>query len=98
MIAAFYHLYLARIKKVANAHGYAMTLHGSMSRDCDICLIPWTEEAEARGVVIGAIANELGISLLPDDPGVKPHGRLAWTLTLSGECFFDVSVMPKKYG
>ncbi|GAF99141.1 unnamed protein product, partial [marine sediment metagenome] len=91
--APFYCLYLERIKKVANDHGYAMTLHGSMNRDCDICLVPWTNDASNGIQVMEGLCDELGVDIADGDPELKPHGRKSYTLALMGTYFFDVSVL-----
>jgi len=93
-IAPLYCLYLEGIKEVANSHGYAMTLHGSMSTDCDICLVPWTDEVSNGIQVIEAICDEWNIKPFDQDPSLMPHGRRAWTLVMCGEYYFDISVMP----
>ena len=36
---------LPKMREAARKLGYAVTTHGSMSRDFDIVVIPWTEDA-----------------------------------------------------
>ena len=40
-----YSVLYARMASIAATLGYALTLHGSMIRDCDMVAVPWTEEA-----------------------------------------------------
>jgi len=94
--APFYTCFIPAMREIAMAHGYALTLHGSMNRDCDMVLVPWTEEAKEPDKMIDELRERLG-AIIPDgDPQCKPHGRRAWTLAMGGEMFFDVSVMPRR--
>jgi hypothetical protein len=43
--ATLYATLMPRLIPVARRHGYALAVHGSMSRDCDLVAIPWTAEA-----------------------------------------------------
>jgi hypothetical protein len=52
--------------KIARRHGYALALHGSMTRDFDLIAIPWTEEASEPEPMIEEIMGLLGACLYPD--------------------------------
>ena len=82
---------------VAWQHGYAMTLHGSLTRDLDLVMIPWTEQASVHSPehVVAYIAQITGTEI-KHPPGDKPHGRRAWSLFLPGfneVRWVDLSVM-----
>ncbi|MEO8481083.1 MAG: hypothetical protein ABI634_02665 [Acidobacteriota bacterium] len=47
------------LKAVANAHGYALAVHGSLTRDIDLVLVPWTVEAVAQDTVARACIAEI---------------------------------------
>jgi len=41
--AAFYAVVYPTLRDVAKLHGYALAIHGTMTRDFDLVAIPWTE-------------------------------------------------------
>ncbi len=88
---------------IEEAHklGYAVGLHGSLQRDLDVIAVPWTEEAASAEELVEAISERLGcfVGTSVDGrqgPTEKPHGRLAWSLMLSGHAYIDLSVMPRR--
>lgn len=90
---------------IAWSEGYALTMHGSFTRDLDLLAVPWTEKAtEPEHLVSRIVSNLDDLDLLVKDPKAKsqatqkPHGRLAWTLTFKAfgdPRFVDLSVMPR---
>lgn len=77
-------------------HGYALAVHGSLARDFDLIAIPWTDCAEEPDEVIASIANASMASRVVGVPENKPHGRIAYTLSVGfGECACDLSFMPR---
>lgn len=89
------------IWKLAREKGYAVGLHGSMKRDCDLIAAPWTEAADSAEALIAHLCEGLGAFTLPVVGGgvvcQKPHGRLTWALQISGAYtkVIDISVMPR---
>lgn len=77
--------------------GYALALHGSVQRDLDLIAIPWTDEAVEPIVLINGLCEEFDLETNHPlrEPGIKPHGRLAWTIPLWWGAYLDVSVMPR---
>lgn len=97
---------LPQIRKAAKAMGYAIGLHGSVSRDIDLIAVPWSETAnhwsgqELAEVICWICKAETGwgfFSPADANPTIKPHGRLAWSIHLWGT-YFDLSVMPTEGG
>lgn len=89
---AFYAGLIPEMNRVARQCGYALAIHGSMTRDMDVVAIPWTEEASSaehlayllESAVDGnlrptrEVQEKMGVLLL--QMGVwadKPHGRRA---------------------
>jgi len=65
---------------IAWQFGYACLAHGSFSRDLDLLLVPWTDNAAVPiDALITRIADVAGLKL-QGEPSEKPHGRKAWTL------------------
>lgn len=98
-IAEFIEEILPPIRLAARGLGYAITVHGSLSRDIDLVAIPWTESAHEPELLIqhirGIIAGIAGrCCVTPNSPTEKPHGRKAYTFIHMGEAEIDLSVMP----
>lgn len=104
-----YAVYYQTLIPIARDHGYALAIHGSMTRDCDLIAVPWTKEASKPVDLILAFKDAiLGVFTRHDFDHIgdvyshatlKPHGRLAWALHLTDEgChgpYLDISVMQK---
>lgn len=89
---AYAHL-LGPLTGIAQEHGYCLAVHGSMSTDLDILLVPWTAEAAEGAQVVEAIVTTVG-GFVRDGSEVidaeafnahlhltlKPHHRLAYAV------------------
>lgn len=101
--APAYLIYFPRIAEIAQKHGYALTVHGSLQLDFDLVAIPWTDTASSAEELTNDIADygsmlrqgEDGLHNTIDGPEEKPFGRLAWTILLGNGAAIDLSVMPK---
>lgn len=103
---------LPKLVRAARAKGYALAVHGSLTRDLDLVAIPWTEEAAPALEVAQALIDASGGFIRERtegpghpagwpgtrDPSQKPHGRLAWSIHLGGGPYIDLSVMPRCKG
>jgi hypothetical protein len=47
------------LSTVANKHGYALALHGSLARDMDVFAMPWVEEAIAPAELIQHLTQSI---------------------------------------
>lgn len=95
---AYYALIYERLRVTARIHGYALALHGSLSKDMDLLAVPWVKGARAGSTLAKAVAAKIdGLVMKQNNPGKKPHGRLAWTILFGGGgTFIDLSIMPRK--
>ena len=85
------------IRKLAWEEGYAIGLHGSFTRDLDLIAVPWSENTREPEHLIRRVMQATGLKSLHGNPGVKPHGRLVWTLNFpafSDPRFVDLSCQP----
>jgi hypothetical protein len=103
---------LPKLVRAAKAKGYALAVHGSLTRDLDLVAIPWVDEAAPALEVAQAIVEASGGFVRDrsdkqghpatwpgaNDPTQKPHGRLAWSIHLGGGPYIDLSVMPRCRG
>ena len=82
------------LAEIFRRHGYALAIHGSLARDCDLIGVPWTEKPSSPKEVIEAVLSVFALRVI-DSPHTALHGREVWTLAIGmGQCFFDVSFMP----
>jgi hypothetical protein len=51
---------LPRIRDRARELGYAIGLHGSMTRDLDLMAMPWTEHAADQAVLVDELCKAVG--------------------------------------
>ena len=90
------------LRQAAREHGYALALHGSLTKDLDVLAVPWVEGASDPVTLAHAVCEAAGgfIELridLGQNPKQMPHGRLAWTIQLgSNGGYVDLSVMPPR--
>jgi hypothetical protein len=95
---------LPALTEVANVHGYALAVHGSVQRDIDLIAVPWTEDAKDATTLVSAISSAVGGSMketrvgFKQSPETKPHGRIAWSIYMAEGAhespYLDISVMP----
>jgi hypothetical protein len=95
-----------RLRASARGVGYALTVHGSLSRDIDLVAVAWVQWAVPAEVLADVIIGKLHLIdtvfhvIEPDrdGPRAKPHGRLAWSILLEPYHgpYIDLSVIPPK--
>lgn len=93
-----YARYYSIIRCTAWSYGYAIGMHGSFTRDLDLIMVPWTDEARDPAHVIKVIVGRTDLRLQSDTPGAKPHGRVVYTLHLPAfgdPRWIDLSVVPR---
>ncbi len=99
MIAPWYVMAYTKLERIAWRHGYALALHGSMSRDLDLIAIPWTEDADSSEILLAAfckfITDKAEVDLNPGKPTKKPHGRCSYAIPIGHDGhYIDLSIMP----
>jgi hypothetical protein len=107
--AAAYVAVYPMLVAVARRHGYALAVHGTVSRDFDLVAIPWIDEASDPLTLIRAFKKATGAVIQHDEfdhialknlkGTIKPHGRTAYSLHVTNHGmyggYFDISVMPR---
>lgn len=98
--AALYAALWEDIRNAALDCGWAVALHGSLSRDMDIMAMPWVEDCTDADTMIDTIISrcfgdnliaEYGRKKVTD----KPHGRISYVVPIYGDIYLDISVMGK---
>jgi hypothetical protein len=98
-----YRLTIDAIRDAAKAKGYAIGVHGSLSRDIDLIACPWTDEAAPPEELAEAV-RRAAAGAIPGgncwakhgDPKPKPHGRQAWSFYFAAGGYIDLSIMPRR--
>lgn len=81
------------LREAARRLGWALALHGSLTRDLDVVAIPWTEDAAPAASLVAALVEAAG-GFTVGAPTAKPHGRVAVTIGLGGSGgFIDLSIV-----
>ena len=82
------------IWEVAEHNGYAVGLHGSMKRDCDLIAVPWVEYAQPPQMLIEMLCVALKAKQI-GAVAAKPFRRIAVTLQVDGWVKpIDLSILP----
>ena len=93
----FYAVYYQKLIKTARDCGYALAIHGSMSRDFDLIAMPWTVEAVSDDELLTAFKKNHGLEPNHEGKVKKLHNRIAVTLQISGgDVFADLSILPRE--
>lgn len=71
------------VRRVARELGYAIGVHGTLKRDCDLIAVPWTETAAPPKELVDELCIELGARIVGYKED-KPHGRVAWIIQVNG--------------
>jgi len=82
---------------IAWQEGYAMTVHGTMTRDLDLLAVPWTEQAGDPEHMVARIVDACDWLEAHDSIADKPHGRRTWTLIFKAfgdPRWVDLSIFP----
>lgn len=51
---------------IAREHGYALAIHGSVTRDLDLIAVPWRAQTSTPKTLIDALTSHIGGCLYPD--------------------------------
>ena len=104
-LVCIYAQLLSKIREAAKRLGYAIAIHGTMTRDLDLLAVPWIESAADPIELLKEIQSEVGGYIISDktdekgyiseEPTHQPHGRLSWNICWGGKPFIDLSVMPR---
>lgn len=95
-LAPAYCFIVPLLTAAAQRCGYALALHGSMTRDLDLVAVPWVAEAVGPEALVEALQAAVGFtSCRAVGPEDKPHGRLAWCIPLNGGAYIDLSVLQR---
>lgn len=94
----FYAVLYNSMKKASLELGYTLAMHGSMHSDMDLIAVAWTEDAKPVEDLVKAINDCLGNTVWKEHNLTtgekKPHGRLCYSLSIMGDWFIDLSVIP----
>lgn len=102
---AIYAVVYPTLVPIAKKLGYALTVHGSLSRDMDLIAVPWISEVASATELMEAFAKKLGHVLFDEaiitPAAKKPHGRYAYSILLTNDhhpIYLDIGVMHRHRG
>lgn len=91
-----YATFYTKARIAAWQYGYALTLHGSFTRDLDLVAVPWADHACGLETLVTAIEYRTGLKR-KGPTSDKPHGRQAVSLMFPGfedPRWVDLSIVP----
>jgi hypothetical protein len=95
--AVFYAVLYNDFRKAALDCGYALALHGSMTRDMDLIAVPWVAEATTPKELVSKISDCIGDTVWKDKhtigQEIRPFNRIVYTLSVMGDWFIDLSII-----
>ncbi len=94
---SFYACLYPELKQIALEHGYALAIHGSLARDLDLIAVAWNQEVKDHVDMIDEMLKAIGGTMFKSRQpylNEKPHGRIVYTLSILGDWFVDISVIP----
>ena len=101
-LKSYYNSIIPTIREIAKDHGYAIAVHGSMTRDLDVMVMPWIKKAKSpESLAIAIMKALMGHSYMRKhfrenrDDCKKPHGRLTYVIPTKQNSYIDMSVMPR---
>lgn len=96
----FYAVLFNPMKQAALECGYTLSMHGSMHSDMDLIAVAWVEDAKPVEALVSAINDCIGETVWKEHNLTtgeeKPHGRICYTLSISGDWFIDLSIIPPR--
>ena len=86
------------LKEIAEEHGYALALHGTLGRDLDLIAVAWVEDAKPYIDLLNAMTTALGNATIDGAPHdfkieQKPRGRIGAIIQGGGGGYIDISIM-----
>lgn len=94
-IGAWYSALYMNLVHIARGCGYALAVHGSVSRDLDLIAVPWTWNAKSCERLVKAFEAATGCKAQenknPDHQ--KPHGRRVFILSFYNQGYIDLGVI-----
>lgn len=92
-----YERIVPKIVQIAKDHGYAIGIHGSLQRDCDLFAVPWSENSKPPDELAEAVRRHVNGTFEQPHPGMlnpeaRPQGRLSWAIHLDATRYIDLSV------
>lgn len=95
-----YVTYYGMLKDIAMKHGYALAVHGTVTRDFDLIAVPWIERPKPVISMLKEFADVIGYCYKKEPYSLKSkknHGRMSYTFLTGSGGYIDLSVMPLNF-
>jgi hypothetical protein len=92
---------LEPLRKIARQHGYAIAVHGSLSKDIDLLAVPWVKKASSYEDLANAVCEVFNKyfehACINGKFTEQPHGRISCAIVMaSSPVFIDLSIIKPK--
>jgi hypothetical protein len=95
----YYAALYPRLRETSRQHGYALALHGSLTKDLDVIAVPWVEDAADESTLATALAETAGGEIVAQPVLHRPHGRHSVVIHLGrAGGYVDLSIMERHEG
>lgn len=95
---AMYVAYFGILQEIANRHGYALCVHGSVVRDFDLVAVPFDDKISTHEEVMEEIKEMVGLKHGHIEGykmvGLEAHGRMCYAVECGAGGYFDISFTP----
>ena len=92
-----YASYYPMLKEIAIKYGYALAIHGSLTKDMDLIAVVWISRPRSYKRMIEEMRKKIGggyMNITSKGKGNKPHGRKSFLIHSGGGGYLDISVIP----
>ncbi|CCH01937.1 hypothetical protein FAES_3931 [Fibrella aestuarina BUZ 2] len=93
-----YVTYFGILQAIAQQHGYALAVHGSVVRDFDLVMVPFAPKVSPHDFVLEDIRQAIGntgpTSEVFDQVGQDCHGRTLYAIECGSGGYFDICFTP----
>ena len=98
--APIYASIYSELAELCRSHGYALAIHGSLSKDFDLVCVPWADNVSEPIDVVIAIVGKFALTLSSPEgqppPFIKPWCREVYTFIFKwGNTALDLSFTPR---
>jgi hypothetical protein len=97
----FYLSLVPTIRRIARKNGYAIGVHGTLTRDLDLIAAPWVPRCVKPLTLALRIEKAIckyisGRREMIRKSEQKPHGRIGFVIIIGFKAYIDLSVLPQR--
>ena len=96
----FYACVLESLRKIAKENGYALAIHGSLSKDLDLIAVRWNDKYSSPNKLVSCFINELSSYCFGDIklgeltfPEHRYKNQIHYIIPIAGDWYVDLTVI-----